>query len=213
MSKLTKVFGAHEIERRVAALAAEIRDDAGESPLFLLGILNGASCFVADLLRRIPGEAGYGFIDVVRDVSHTQIDSTMEIDFLSWIDISGRNVYVVKDVVSTGVIETYLLAQLRQKNPASITPVAPIDRPDARTVDRTAPIAPLDAPPAADPGSGRGPARPGPRPAAGPHRPAAGGHRGPRRRLGRVRRPGGRVRWLRTGDRRPARKPSLPRAR
>jgi hypoxanthine phosphoribosyltransferase len=137
LSKLTKVFGAHEIERRVAALAAEIRDDAGEAPLFLLGILNGSSCFLTDLLRRIPGETGYGFIDVVRDVSHTQIDSTMEIDFLSWIDISGRNVYVVKDVVSTGVIETYLLAQLRQKNPASLKLVALIDRPDARTVDLT----------------------------------------------------------------------------
>ena len=61
----------------------------------------------------------------------------MEIDFLSWIDISGRNVYVVKDVVATGVIETYLLAQLRQKNPASLKLVALIDRPDTRTVDLT----------------------------------------------------------------------------
>ena len=137
MSKITKVFGAHEIERRVAALAAEIRDDAGESPLFLLGILNGASCFTADLLRRIPGEAGYGFIDVIRDVSHTQTDSTVDIDFLSWIDIRERNVYVVKDVVSTGVIETYLMAQLRQRNPADLKLVALIDRPDARTVDLT----------------------------------------------------------------------------
>jgi hypoxanthine-guanine phosphoribosyltransferase len=50
--------------------------------------LNGASCFVADLLWRIAGEAGYGFLDVVRDdVSHTQIDSTTEIDFLSWIQL------------------------------------------------------------------------------------------------------------------------------
>jgi hypoxanthine phosphoribosyltransferase len=135
LSKITKVFSAREIEQRVTALAAEIRDDAGDAPLFLLGILNGASCFVADLLRRIPGEAGYGFIDVVRDVSHTQVDSTIGIDFLSWIDISGRNVYIVKDVVSTGVIESYLLAQLRQKNPASLKLVALIDRPDARTAD------------------------------------------------------------------------------
>lgn len=136
MNKLTKVFGAHEIERRVAALAAEIRDDAGESPLFLLGILNGASCFLTDLLRRIHGDAGYGFIDVVRDVTHAH-DSALEIDFMSWIDIRGRNVYVVKDVVNTGVIETYLLTQLRQKNPASLKLVALIDRPDARTVDLT----------------------------------------------------------------------------
>ena len=137
MSKITKVFSAREIEQRVAALAAEIRDDAGEAPLFLLGILNGASCFVADLLRRIPGEAGYGFIDVVRDASHTQVDSAIGIDFLSWIDIGGRNVYIVKDVVTTGVIESYLLAQLRQKNPANLKLVALIDRPDARTVDLT----------------------------------------------------------------------------
>ena len=137
MNKITKAFSAHEIERRVAALAAEIRDDAGESPLFLLGILKGASCFLADLLRRIHGEAGYGFIDVVRDMTHTHGETTMEIDFMSWIDITGRNVYVVKDVVSTGVIETYLLAQLRQKNPASLKLVALLDRPDARTVDLT----------------------------------------------------------------------------
>jgi hypoxanthine phosphoribosyltransferase len=137
LNKITKAFSAHEIERRVAALAAEIRDDAGESPLFLLGILKGASCFLADLLRRIHGEAGYGFIDVVRDMTHTHGESTTEIDFLSWIDIAGRNVYVVKDVVTTGVIETYLLTQLRQKNPASLKLVALLDRPDARTVDLT----------------------------------------------------------------------------
>lgn len=137
MRKLTKAFSAREIEQRVAALAAEIRDDAGEAPLFLLGILKGASCFTADLLRRIHGEAGYGFINVVREMADTEVADAMEIDFLSWIDIRGRNVYVVKDVVATGVIETYLLAQLRQKEPASLKLVALLDRPEARTVDLT----------------------------------------------------------------------------
>jgi hypoxanthine phosphoribosyltransferase len=137
LRKLTKAFSAREIEQRVAALAAEIRDDAGEAPLFLLGILKGASCFMADLLRRIHGEAGYGFIDVVREMADTEVAAAMEIDFLSWIDIRGRNVYVVKDVVATGVIETYLLAQLRQKEPASLKLVALLDRPEARTVDLT----------------------------------------------------------------------------
>lgn len=137
MSKITKAFSAREIEQRVAALAAEIRDDAGEAPLFLLGILKGASCFVTDLLRRIHGETGYGFIYVVREMADTEVAEAMEIDFLSWTDIRGRNVYVVKDVVATGVIETYLLAQLRQKAPASLKLVALLDRPEARTVDLT----------------------------------------------------------------------------
>jgi hypoxanthine phosphoribosyltransferase len=136
-TRLTKAFSATDIERRVAALAAELRDDAGEGPIFLLGILNGASCIVTDLLRRIHGDVGYGFIDVVRDASHAKVDSTTDIDFLSWIDIRGRNVYVVKDVVATGVIETYLMAQLRQRNPNSLKLIALLDRPAARTIDLT----------------------------------------------------------------------------
>ena len=137
MRKFTKAFSAREIEQRVAAVAAEIRDDAGAAPLFLLGILKGASCFLADLLRRIPGEAGYGFIDVVRDVADADTAAALEFTYLSWIDIRDRNVYVVKDVVSTGVIETYLMTQLREKQPSSLKLVALLDRPDARTVDLT----------------------------------------------------------------------------
>jgi len=103
--------------------------------IFLLGVLKGTTCFLADLMRAIPGEVGYGFIDVVREVADTETAAAMEIDFLSWIDIAGRNVYLLKDVVSTGVIESYLLTQLRQKNPASLKLVALLDRPDLRTVE------------------------------------------------------------------------------
>jgi hypoxanthine phosphoribosyltransferase len=83
----------------------------------------------------IPGEVGYGFINVVRDVADTETAAAMEIDFLNWIDLAGRNVYLLKDVVSTGVIESYLLNQLRQKNPMSLRLVALLDRPDLRTVE------------------------------------------------------------------------------
>lgn len=119
----------------MTALGARIRDDAGDNPIFLLGVLKGASCFLPDLIRAIPGDVGYGFIDVVRDVADTETAAAVEIDFLNWIDLAGRNVYLLKDVVSTGVIETYLLTQLRQKNPASLRLVALLDRPDLRTVE------------------------------------------------------------------------------
>ncbi len=134
-TKIKRAFSAKEIARRVAALGARIRDDAGDDAVFLLGVLKGTTCFLADLMRAIPGEVGYGFIDVVREVADTETAAAMEIDFLSWIDIAGRNVYLLKDVVSTGVIESYLLTQLRQKNPASLKLVALLDRPDLRTVE------------------------------------------------------------------------------
>jgi hypoxanthine phosphoribosyltransferase len=133
--RIDVVFTADEIAARVRILGKELRAAAGDEPIFLLGILKGATCFLADLLRAVGGEASYGFIDVVSDMADTHTAAAMEIDFLSWIDIAGRNVFVLKDVVSTGIIETYLLTQLRQKNPARLELVALIDRPSLRTVE------------------------------------------------------------------------------
>ena len=129
------LFTQEAIARRIGELATDIRRDAGNSEVFLLGILKGASCFLADLMRAVPGPVGYAYIDVVRDPADTETASALEIDFLSHTDISGRSVYVLKDVISTGVIENYLLAQLRLHNPASLKLVALLDRPELRTVD------------------------------------------------------------------------------
>jgi hypoxanthine phosphoribosyltransferase len=135
-TKITPLFDAPEIAARVAALGREIRAAAGDDEVFLLGILKGAALFLADLLRAIPGDVSYGFIDVIRDPADQVVDA-LEIDFLSFTDIRGRNVFVLKDVVSTGVIESYLLANLRLHDPRSLRLVALLDRPDARTSDLT----------------------------------------------------------------------------
>lgn len=132
---ITPVFPAEAIAARVRELAAEIRNDAGDAEVFLLGILKGGAVFLADLLREIPGDVSYGFIDVVRDSADAHGTDALEIDFLSFTDIRGRNVYVIKDVVNTGVIENYLLSQLRIHAPARIRLVALLDRSDARKVD------------------------------------------------------------------------------
>ena len=135
---ITSAISAEQIATRIGELGAEIRQDAGSSEVFLLGILKGASMFLADLIRAIPGEVSYGFIDVVRDAADNEIADALEIDFLSFTDIRDRHVYVLKDVVNSGVIENYLLSQLRLHSPASLRLVALLDRPDVRTVDVTA---------------------------------------------------------------------------
>ena len=138
MKEITPVFSASQIAERIGELAAEIRSDAGDGEVFLLGILKGTSCFLADLMRAIPGDVSFGFIDVIREASDHTIADALEIDFLSFTDIRDRRVYVLKDVVSTGVIENYLLTQLKMHSPAVLRLVALLDRPEARTVDVTA---------------------------------------------------------------------------
>ena len=132
--RIKKAFSEKQIAKRIGKLGAEIRRDAGKSEVFLLGILKGTAFFLADLMRAIPGEVSYGFIDVIRDMADTAVATAMQIDYLQSTDIAGRNVYLLKDVVSTGVIENYLLAQLRQKKPQDMKLVALLDRPELRTV-------------------------------------------------------------------------------
>jgi hypoxanthine phosphoribosyltransferase len=134
---IEQLFSAEEISRRVNAIGGAIRAEAGNGEVFLLGILKGASVFLSDLLRAIDGAVTYGFIDVVRDEADTGVASALEIDFVSYTNISGRDVYVIKDIVSTGVIENYLLAQLRLHDPKSLHLVTLLDRPSLRTVDIT----------------------------------------------------------------------------
>ncbi|HYM59654.1 MAG TPA: phosphoribosyltransferase family protein [Thermoanaerobaculia bacterium] len=133
--QVESTFSAEVIARRIAEIGAQIRADAGWSEVFLLGILKGASFVLADLMRAIPGDVGYGYIDVVRDIADTETATAIEIDFVSYTNIQGRNVCLIKDVVSTGVIENYLLTQLRQHQPAGLKLMALLDRPNLRTVE------------------------------------------------------------------------------
>ena len=134
--KLKKTFSDKRIASAVAKLGKRIRKDAGDAEIFLLGILKGTSCFLPDLMRAISGDVGFGYIDMILDdVSDTQVASAVEISYLSHINLRGRHVYLLKDVVATGVIENYLLTQLRQKNPADLKLVALLDHVDQRTVD------------------------------------------------------------------------------
>lgn len=129
-------YSASHIARRMTELGEAIRNDAGpDTDIHLIGILKGAACFLTDLMRAIPGSVHYEFIDVIRDMSDTEVAEAMEIDFLTHFEMRGKVIYLLKDVVTTGVIESYLLTQFRQKGPKDIKLVALIDRPTQRTIE------------------------------------------------------------------------------
>jgi len=133
--KPNKTFSRAEISRRVKVLGKQIRADSGKGEILLIGILKGSSVFLADLLRSIQGQVHFEFIDVVQGVSDTGIAEAIQISYLTHFEMEGKNIYLLKDVVSTGVIETYLLSQFRDRTQGEIKLVALLDRPRLRTVD------------------------------------------------------------------------------
>ena len=135
MTSVTKLFDDEVIQARIREIGAAIRRDAGDSEVFLIGILKGSSVFLADLLRAIPGPVHYEWVNVIYDVADTETAEATEIDFLTQFSMQGRHVFVLKDIVASGIIENYLLTQFRERDPASLRLVALLDCPGQRTIE------------------------------------------------------------------------------
>ncbi len=118
------VVGAHELQARVAELGKEItaehgsRDDAGS--LLLVGILKGAFMFMADLARSIDVPVEFDFMAVASYGSATKSSGVVRIVKDLDVDLSGRHVLLVEDVVDSGLTLNYLVKYLRSRKPASL---------------------------------------------------------------------------------------------
>lgn len=151
LGRVEIVHDREEIESAVLALGRRLRDDcAGEDPL-LLSLLGGSVIFLADLVRAYEDPVRYEFIDVGYRRSESSESDLLAIHYPIPVDLEGQHLLVVKDVVSSGVTETYLSEQLEGRGAASVRVVALIDLPDERkteleadyhafTLERTAPL-------------------------------------------------------------------------
>ncbi|HWC66180.1 MAG TPA: phosphoribosyltransferase family protein [Thermoanaerobaculia bacterium] len=128
--KLTLRHPEAEIAARIEEIAARMGREYEDRPLVLLAMLKGTAFFLADLSRKIGRPHGFEFINVTR--REIEGKESVEIDFATPLSIAGKEVVVLKDVVNTGVIETYLMNQLRADDPASIRFAAIVDRPHER---------------------------------------------------------------------------------
>ena len=136
MSDLRVLFNADEIRERVAEVAKSIANDYQDRELVLVGMLKGAAFFLADLARCLPRPVDYEFVSVSSSIgAHGEVVS---LTFATQIDVSGRHVVVLKDVLHSGVTENYLITHLSQQNPATIEVVALVDKPQLRSVNLSA---------------------------------------------------------------------------
>ena len=119
-----------EIEEQVARVAAEInRDYKGKKPVFI-AILNGAFIFAADLFKQITIEAEICFIKLA---SYKGVKSTGKVITAIGLDVDlyGREVIIVEDIVDTGKTLFQFLPQLEHHHPASLKIASLLHKPEA----------------------------------------------------------------------------------
>ena len=121
----------NEIREAVRRLAKEIsRDYAGKQPM-LLGVLKGAFIFLADLVREIEIPLT---VDFIRAQSYKGDTTTGEVivSMGDVLDVRGRHVLVIEDIVDTGTTVSCLMDYLTISGPASLKLCALLDKPSRR---------------------------------------------------------------------------------
>lgn len=112
-------ISAEQIKEKVAAVAARLNKDyAGKYPL-LVGVLNGAFVFAADLVRELTFDHEIQF---VRFSSYSGMDTTGQVREMIGlsVDVTDRDLIVVEDIVDTGVTLHHVIPQLLEKGARSV---------------------------------------------------------------------------------------------
>jgi bifunctional protein TilS/HprT len=127
------LYSEVEIQRRIKELAKIISEDYANRHPILVGVLRGVFCFMADLVRQIsiPLEIEFMAVSYYGSGSSPAVKITKDLD----LDIAGRHVIMVEDIVDTGMTLNYLMNHLKAKGPASLTVCALLDKRVRRIVN------------------------------------------------------------------------------
>ncbi|HET9402316.1 MAG TPA: hypoxanthine phosphoribosyltransferase [Candidatus Acidoferrales bacterium] len=122
------------IRKRIRQMGAQISKDYKGERIHLIGVLKGASIFMADLIREISLEVSLDFMSVSSYGKGTRTSG--EVRLIKDLDtsIEGLNVLLVEDILDTGLTLSYLLRVLQQRKPKSLKMVALLDKPDRRII-------------------------------------------------------------------------------
>jgi len=124
-----------EIQSKVALLGKEISEDYRGRDLLLVGVLKGAFTVMADLSRAISIPCEFDFMAVSSYGSSTRTSGIVRIMKDLDLEIEGRHVLIVEDVIDSGLTLSYLLRNLRSRNPESLEVCAMLSKPDAQKVN------------------------------------------------------------------------------
>ncbi len=117
---------------RVKEVAARISlDYAGQEPV-LVGVLNGAVFFFADLVMEMSIPCRIDFVRAVSYGSGTTSSGTVRLIKDLEIPVVGKPVLLVEDIVDTGLTLNHIVRLIQDKGPESVKICALIDKPERR---------------------------------------------------------------------------------
>ena len=129
------LIGEDGLRMRIAELGDEISVYYEGRDLLLIGVLKGAVFFMADLMRELTVPCEVDFMAISSYGASTDSSGVVRILKDLDINIEGRNVLVVEDIIDSGLTLSYLMRNLESREPASLEVCALLTKPARREID------------------------------------------------------------------------------
>ncbi len=130
------LISGEQIQRRVAELGAQISRDYADKVPILVTILRGGVLFLADLMRSLTVEHEIDFMSVSSyGFAKTRTSGVVRILADLNMNVEGRDVLIVEDIVDTGLTLAYIRENLETRRPASLRICSLLDKKARRMKD------------------------------------------------------------------------------
>jgi hypoxanthine phosphoribosyltransferase len=132
--RLVELAGPQELAAVVDGLAIRIGEDYRDKNPVFIGVLKGAFMFTADLVRRLDIPLEVDFIRASSYGAGKVSQGRVSITKGPEIELCGRNVIIVEDIVDTGRTLDAIVGHIKALGPASIAVCTLLDKPSRREV-------------------------------------------------------------------------------
>lgn len=129
------LFTQEQIWRRAEELGQEISEDYAGEKVVLIGTLKGAIPFMADLMKNISLDIEIDFVAASSYGSGTESSGEVILKHDITLDLEGKHVILIEDIIDTGNTIKALKAYLQKRGPKSVSICTLLDKPARRTVD------------------------------------------------------------------------------
>jgi len=110
-----------DIKEKVSEVASAIRKDYSDKNPIFIGVLNGAFIFMADLVRAVDIDCEMDFIKISSYGNQTRSSGSIKLSKDVSLDLNGRHVIIVEDIIETGRSIKFVKELLAKHNPTSIS--------------------------------------------------------------------------------------------
>lgn len=132
---LQPLISREEIADKISEMAAKIRQAYGDEPLLVVAVLKGSFIFLSDLCRQLGPNVSIDFVQVSSYGNEKSSTGVVQIRKDLDINIEGKHVLIVEDIVDTGITLKHLRELLSTRKPKSLRVASLLSKPAVRQLE------------------------------------------------------------------------------